>query len=86
MKKLSLLLLFVFFTLSGSRRNYYVLPVVPFAILMMGEWFLAGADQLGQRLVWAGRLAVTFFLLMFLSFLLPWAAPFFSAFRQSLLK
>ena len=61
-------LLFVFFTLSGSRRNYYVLPIVPFAILMMADWFLAGSDQLGQRVIWAGRLAVTFFLLMFLSF------------------
>jgi 4-amino-4-deoxy-L-arabinose transferase-like glycosyltransferase len=59
----AVLLLFVFFTLSGSRRNYYVLPMVPFAILMMAEWFLAST-----RNIWSGRLAVSFFLLMFLSF------------------
>ncbi len=35
---LSLLLLFVFFTASGSRRSYYVLPMVPFAILFTAEW------------------------------------------------
>ncbi|MES2218830.1 MAG: glycosyltransferase family 39 protein [Pseudomonadota bacterium] len=61
----AVLLLFIFFTLSGSRRNYYVLPMVPFAILMIAEWFLTG---LTQRSVWAGRLAVSFFLLLFLSF------------------
>lgn len=30
--------LFIFFTLSGSRRNYYVLPLVPFGILMTADW------------------------------------------------
>lgn len=32
------LLLFLFFTLSGSRRSYYILPVIPFAILMTAYW------------------------------------------------
>ena len=32
-------LLFVFFTASGSRRSYYVLPLVPFAQLL-GAWWL----------------------------------------------
>lgn len=31
------LLLFLFFTLSGSRRSYYVLPMVPFAILLTAD-------------------------------------------------
>jgi len=35
---LTLLVLFVFFTASGSRRSYYVLPMVPFAILFMADW------------------------------------------------
>ncbi|MDF2397284.1 phospholipid carrier-dependent glycosyltransferase [Pseudomonas sp. 3MA1] len=32
-------LLFLFFTASGSRRSYYVLPLVPFAQLL-GAWWL----------------------------------------------
>lgn len=35
---LTLLLLFAFFTASGSRRSYYVLPMVPFAILLTADW------------------------------------------------
>lgn len=31
-------LLFVFFTASGSRRSYYVLPLVPFAQLLSAWW------------------------------------------------
>lgn len=38
---LTLLLLFVFFTASGSRRSYYVLPMVPFAILFTADWLLS---------------------------------------------
>lgn len=34
----SLLALFVFFTMSGSRRSYYVLPMVPWAILLIADW------------------------------------------------
>ena len=34
----TLLCLFLFFTISGSRRSYYVLPLVPFAILLTAEW------------------------------------------------
>lgn len=33
-------LLFMFFTASGSRRSYYVLPLVPFAQLL-GAWWLS---------------------------------------------
>jgi 4-amino-4-deoxy-L-arabinose transferase-like glycosyltransferase len=29
-----IVLIFVFFTLSGSRRNYYILPIIPFCALL----------------------------------------------------
>lgn len=44
------LLIFLFFTLSGSRRSYYVLPVVPFAILLTADWLAAPATAWRQRL------------------------------------
>ncbi len=48
---LSLLFLFVFFTASGSRRSYYVLPIVPFAILVTADWIASCSVQaLRQRL------------------------------------
>jgi len=61
-------LLFVFFTLSGSRRNYYVLPIVPFAILMTADWILATGSQFSKRNIWVGRCVVFFFIAMFLTF------------------
>ncbi len=41
---LTTLILFIFFTASGSRRNYYILPVVPFALLMTAHWILQGEN------------------------------------------
>lgn len=38
---LSFLVLFVFFTVSGSRRSYYILSVVPFALLLIIDWLHA---------------------------------------------
>jgi 4-amino-4-deoxy-L-arabinose transferase-like glycosyltransferase len=60
----SVLVLFIFFTLSGSRRNYYILPLVPFAILLSADWILSAA----HRSVWAGRLVIASFILLFLNF------------------
>ncbi len=60
-------LLFAFLTLSGSRRNYYVLPLMPFALLMTADWILAGKAVLSKRVVWAGRTALAFLVIMFLS-------------------
>ena len=60
----AVLLLFVFFTVSGSRRNYYVLPLVPFAILMTADWILKSA----KSNLWAGRVAILFFAALFLNF------------------
>jgi 4-amino-4-deoxy-L-arabinose transferase-like glycosyltransferase len=34
-------LVFVFLTASGSRRSYYVLPLVPFVILLVADWVKA---------------------------------------------
>lgn len=64
----AVLLLFLFFTLSGSRRNYYVLPMVPFAILMTADWVATNYNELNKSLIWAGRLTLSFFVIMFLNF------------------
>jgi len=50
----SALLIFTFFTLSGSRRSYYVLPLVPFATLLTAEWLSAALDRNPHR---SGQLA-----------------------------
>ncbi len=57
-------LLFVFLTASGSRRSYYVLPIVPFAILMTANWILENGLQ-SLRVRWAGYTAVGSFILIF---------------------
>lgn len=54
----TLLVIFLFFSLSGSRRNYYTLPMVPFAILMIAEWIEAQAYTLAKRKIWAARIIV----------------------------
>ena len=36
----AIIIIFAFFTLSGSRRNYYILPILPFCMLFMAV-FLA---------------------------------------------
>jgi 4-amino-4-deoxy-L-arabinose transferase-like glycosyltransferase len=38
-------LIFVFLTASGSRRSYYVLPLVPFAVLLIADWVRAEASS-----------------------------------------
>jgi len=45
-------LLFIFLTASGSRRNYYVLPVVPFALLMTADWLMT-LNQNAQKILGA---------------------------------
>lgn len=37
----TIMIIFVFFTLSGSRRNYYILPIIPFCVLYISV-FLHG--------------------------------------------
>jgi 4-amino-4-deoxy-L-arabinose transferase-like glycosyltransferase len=67
----TLFALFVFFTLSGSRRSYYVLPMVPFAILFTADWMLSGAVNAKRRLWSAGLVAASFILLLFMLDVLP---------------
>jgi len=64
----ALLILFVFFTLSGSRRNYYILPLVPFAILLSADWLVFWAQKNPKNMPLAGRLVIGFFLLFVLFF------------------
>ncbi|HEX4044712.1 MAG TPA: glycosyltransferase family 39 protein [Gammaproteobacteria bacterium] len=54
---LTLGLLFLFFTISGSRRSYYVLPLVPFAILLIADWCLSATASI-KRQQWAAGLVV----------------------------
>ncbi len=58
----SLLMLFLFFTLSGSRRSYYVLPMVPFAILVTADWVIAASNRVRR---WSAITAVSAFILLF---------------------
>ena len=63
-------LLFIFFTLSGSRRSYYVLPLIPFAILFVANW-LQSHEKLQQRVaVGVAGLVVTW--LAVFALLIPW--------------
>ena len=58
--------LFLFFTISGSRRSYYILPVVPFAILFTAEW-IRSAPALSWRRLTAGASVPVMGILLFLS-------------------
>ena len=64
---LTLLALFLFFTLSGSRRSYYVLPMVPFAILLIADWMMSGAVVPFSRRAWSAGLTLASFVLVFLA-------------------
>lgn len=58
----TLLALFLFFSLSGSRRSYYVLPMVPFAILFIADWIRAS----GWHVRYAAGIAVISALSLFI--------------------
>ena len=61
---LSLLVLFLFFTSSGSRRSYYVLPIVPFAILLTADWVLSGPLAGSRRkMIAAGMIIFSYIVL-----------------------
>lgn len=63
----SLLVLFLFFSLSGSRRSYYVLPVVPFAILFTADWILSPHTFLqSSRHRWTAVVLIFSFMILFL--------------------
>ena len=43
-------LIFVFLTLSGSRRNYYILPILPFVMLAIADWIHEAPGLPRQRI------------------------------------
>lgn len=63
----STLLVFLFLTFSGSRRDYYTLPLLPFATLLTADWIASGANTL-KRYRWAGVTAVVSFVIFFIQF------------------
>jgi 4-amino-4-deoxy-L-arabinose transferase-like glycosyltransferase len=40
--------IFIFFTLSGSRRSYYILPILPAASILVARIFVVANDDLGE--------------------------------------
>lgn len=50
--------IFVFFTLSGSRRNYYILPLLPYCALLTAKFLHDAADSALARRCLQATLAV----------------------------
>jgi 4-amino-4-deoxy-L-arabinose transferase-like glycosyltransferase len=67
-------LLFLFFSLSGSRRSYYVLPIVPFAVLMTADWLMFSSSFCQILKNWlSGVVILSFaFLFMFIVLIPTW--------------
>ncbi len=42
---LSIALIFIFFSVSGSRRIYYLLPILPYAALLTADWLARTAES-----------------------------------------
>lgn len=64
----AILLIFIFLTLSGSRRSYYILPIIPFAILFTAQWLTRAGEQ-AKRLLWSARLVVISYGMLFVIFI-----------------
>ncbi|HSW71772.1 MAG TPA: glycosyltransferase family 39 protein, partial [Gammaproteobacteria bacterium] len=56
----ALFAVFVFFTASGSRRSYYVLPLLPFAVLLTADWLDSNPIK-GFKKAWSPWLLPFFF-------------------------
>jgi 4-amino-4-deoxy-L-arabinose transferase-like glycosyltransferase len=70
-----LAILFVFFTASGSRRSYYVLPLVPFAQLLCAVLIKTWVDKQQQNYLWwlrASGLSAAIVYAVFFGIALPW--------------
>lgn len=57
-------LLFAFFTFSGSRRSYYVLPMVPFALLMTADWLQSLSSIAKSCFKWCSSMVIVMFALL----------------------
>jgi 4-amino-4-deoxy-L-arabinose transferase-like glycosyltransferase len=64
----ALLLGFIFLTFSGSRRSYYVLPLVPLGVLIIADWLCCGEQRHPQWRLWWYRLLVMVIILLSLVF------------------
>lgn len=63
-----ILLLFVFLTLSGSRRSYYVLPLVPVVILSTAAWLNSICNLRVKCALWLTRGILSCYILLCLWF------------------
>lgn len=64
----STMFIFIFLTLSGSRRDYYILPNVPFLLLFTADWIFFRSLQKDFLYRLAGKLALVLYLLLLLFF------------------
>lgn len=62
---LATILVFLFLTLSGSRRSYYILPLVPFATLVTAEWLTFWLDSRPKIAKYINLTIIFFLVLMF---------------------
>lgn len=44
--------IFIFFTLSGSRRSYYILPILPAGAILVARVFVVGERELSDSARW----------------------------------
>jgi 4-amino-4-deoxy-L-arabinose transferase-like glycosyltransferase len=63
----SCLLIFALLTASGSRRSYYILPIVPFGVLVIADWLRSLGERTLPRAVaaWGVAAALAAMLLWF---------------------
>jgi 4-amino-4-deoxy-L-arabinose transferase-like glycosyltransferase len=68
---------FIFFTLSGSRRSYYILPILPAAAMLVARTLAYPGElrsMIARRLLTAGYTIVAFAAIAGISLLIPaWA-------------
>jgi 4-amino-4-deoxy-L-arabinose transferase-like glycosyltransferase len=63
---LASLLILAFLSLSGSRRNYYLLPILPFVMLAIADWIQEpGRQRRGRIAAWTAALSAAGMLMFF---------------------
>lgn len=78
---LTTLFIFLFFTLSGSRRNYYILPILPYCAVFSAQYLRSAASSTRASILlrWSTLLCFLLFaLFVTLPLTLPLIAPKFS--------